>query len=272
MTDHYTQSAQKASQIVTKTFSTSFSSAITLFSPDVQQDIYNIYGLVRVADEVVDTYQEPAAAQILNDLEQEVYQTLARGFSANIIVHAFCLTAQKFTITKSLIKPFFDSMRMDLSKKTFTKQEYQLYIYGSAEVVGLMCLRVFVGGDDAQYSQLEKGASALGAAFQKVNFLRDLKDDYQTRGRYYFPIGSFETFNENHKAKIIEDINQDFKVAHTAIKKLPPNCQKATELAYQYYQQLLKQLADTPAAVILQKRLSVSRSTKLQLLMKAKLR
>jgi len=270
--DNYTTSAQRASKVVTETFSTSFSSAITLFSKDIQQDIYNIYGLVRVADEVVDTYQGPEAAQILDELEKEVYATLERGFSANVIVHAFGITARTFAIDQNLIAPFFASMRMDLTTKRFTTKEYQTYIYGSAEVVGLMCLKVFTQGSKTTYQQLAKGASALGAAFQKVNFLRDIKDDYQTRGRYYFPTGSFDTFGESEKTAIIAEIQKDFTVARLAIAKLPDNARFATQLAYDYYRQLLKTLQNTPADQIRDRRIRVSRAIKLRLLIKSRLR
>lgn len=270
--EEYTRSSELASRLVTQTFSTSFSSAIKLFSKTIQQDIYNIYGLVRVADEIIDTYRGPQAARLLDELEQEVYRTLKLSFSANIIVHAFCGTAQKFSIGKELIKPFFQSMRMDLTKKSFTATEYQQYIYGSAEVVGLMCLKVFVAGDQARYKSLRSGAAALGSAFQKVNFLRDIRDDYNTRGRYYFPVGSFQTFDEAIKNTIVRDIEADFKAARAAISQLPATARFATALSYDYYAKLLAQLKKTPAQAILNSRVSVSPRTKLMLLLKMKLR
>ncbi len=268
--DTYSLSAQLASKVVTRAFSTSFSSAITLFSKDIQQDIYNIYGLVRVADEVVDSYQGAEAAGILDALEAEVYATLSRGFSANVIVHAFCLTAAKFSVNQQLIEPFFASMRMDLTKKRFNAKEYKIYIYGSAEVVGLMCLKVFTQGNDADYKKLTPGACALGAAFQKVNFLRDIKDDYQARGRYYFPAGSYEEFGEVEKAAIILDIQKDFIAAQAAITNLPDNSRQATQLSYDYYHQLLTTLQKTPAKEIRNRRIRVSRAVKARLLLKSK--
>lgn len=271
MTD-YDIASEGSSKVVTETFSTSFSSAITLMSKDIRQDIYNIYGLVRIADEIVDTYQGKDAGKLLNDLEADVYATLKIGFSANIIVHAFALTANKYNIGKDLIKPFFHSMRMDLTKKAYTQKEYREYIYGSAEVVGLMCLKVYVGGDQKEYKKLEKGASALGSAFQKVNFLRDVKDDYETRGRFYFPGLKLGDFNDSSKAEIIKDIEKDFKVAKASIAHLPKNSRFATALAYDYYQELLKELKKKSAAELLQRRISVSKATKLKLLAKAKLR
>lgn len=269
--DVYSQGAQLASMQITRAFSTSFSSAITLFSKDIQQDIYNIYGLVRVADEVVDTYCGADADKVLALLEQEVYSALNRNFSANIIVHAFCQTAQQYRIDPTLIAPFFESMRMDLTKKSYKANEYDQYIYGSAEVVGLMCLKIFTANDETSYKQLQKGACALGSAFQKVNFLRDIKDDYETRGRYYFPEGSFEAFDDKQKNKIITDIEADFKVAKTAISRLPDSARFATRLAFDYYNELLNILKKTSAANIKQHRVSVSRTTKLRLLARAKL-
>ena len=269
--DDYLKSAQLASKVVTQTFSTSFSSAITLFSESIRQDIYNIYGLVRVADEIVDSYQGDEAEDILNQLEQEVYQSIKRGFSANVIVQSFCITANRYSIDKSLIEPFFSSMRMDLTIKTFSKEEYKNYIYGSAEVVGLMCLKVFVDGEDKEFNNLKEGVCALGSAFQKVNFLRDIKDDYNTRGRYYFPVGSFENFSEQIKSSIIDDIEKDFKVAQEAIEKLPKNARFATRLAFDYYNQLLSKLKITPADEIKNTRISVSKTTKLKILMRVKL-
>lgn len=269
--DVYTQSAQLTSRAITQSFSTSFSSAIRLFGKPIQQDIHNIYALVRVADEVVDTYKGADALKILNDLEHEVYATLQRNFSANIVVHAFCRTAQSYNIDEQLIEPFFASMRMDISKKRFNASEYKRYIYGSAEVVGLMCLKVFVKANSSEYENLKEGAMALGAAFQKVNFLRDIKDDYETRGRYYFPIGSFEKFSDTEKEEVIRDIQRDFKAAQVAIKMMPKAARSATQLAYEYYSKLLEQLAEMSAVDILQRRASVGTFAKTKLQIKTKL-
>ena len=269
--EQYNTSAMLASEIVTKTFSTSFSSASKLFADSIRQDIYNIYGLVRIADEIVDTYQGHYAAQMLDELETETYQALKRTFSSNLIVHAFALTATKFGISKELVKPFFQSMRTDLTKKTFDKKAYQAYIYGSAEVVGLMCLKVYCGSDEKLYHQLKPGACALGSAFQKVNFLRDLADDYATRGRYYFPIGNYQTFGEKEKKVIISDIEKDFHRAQTAINKLPENSRKATQAAFIYYQALLSKLRSTSAVKIKEQRIRVNNVHKLLLLIRVKL-
>lgn len=270
MTNDYTTSAERASKTLTRTFSSSFSSAITLFDASIQQDIYNIYGLVRIADEIVDTYQGHDAGVLLDELEIEVYNAIKRGFSANIIVQAFIETARSFGISQDLIAPFFTSMRMDLEPVIYDQKTYEQYIYGSAEVVGLMCLRVFVAGDQNAYEQLVAGARALGAAFQKVNFLRDIKDDYDSRGRYYFPYGSYQHFDDATKNRIIADIEQDFTVAEAYIKQLPTSARSATRLAYDYYWALLKELSVHSAAEIAAKRFSVKKQVKMKLLLKAK--
>ncbi len=270
-TTDYTTSARLASKVLTQTFSSSFGSAITLFDKAIQQDIYNIYGLVRVADEIVDTYQGKEAGQLLDAFEAEVYAALKRGFSSNIIIHAFIETAHQYNIGKELLEPFFVSMRIDIKPATFTQATYETYIYGSAEVVGLMCLRVFVKGDDKQYQDLADGAKALGAAFQKVNFLRDIHDDFALRGRYYFPYGSFENFDESIKARVIDDISNDFEVARSYIEQLPKAARGATKLAYTYYLALLEELSKQPAAKIAAQRFSVKRSIKLKIFLQGKL-
>lgn len=269
--DDYDSSATQASKIVTETFSSSFSSASKLFDSSIRQDVYNIYGLVRIADEIVDTYRGKRARQLLDDLQTETHQALKQKFSANIIVHAFMLTATKYGIGPELIDPFFESMRTDLTKTTFSKTEYERYVYGSAEVVGLMCLRVFCLGDDKLYSKLKPGACALGAAFQKVNFLRDIRDDFETRGRYYFPIGSYETFSEADKQRIIHDIDADFRRAQRALAKLPANSRKACTAAFSYYQALLRAIQSTPVETLKQQRVSLSKPRKLALLARVKL-
>lgn len=269
--DTYDTSSEIASKLVTEKFSTSFSSASRLFYRSIRPDIYNIYGLVRIADEIVDTYKGANQRQLLDSLQSDVYQAIEKQFSSNIIVHAFALTANKYGIDKDLIAPFFDSMRTDIKAKTFNSQAYQKYIYGSAEVVGLMCLKVFCQGDNKLYKQLDSGARSLGSAFQKVNFLRDIKDDYETRGRYYFPIGKYETFDEQAKNQIVKDIEIDFKNSEEALNKLPANSIKACKAAYLYYKTLLHHLKLAPANEIKDRRIRVSELNKLSLLLRVKL-
>lgn len=242
----YDQLSFEAAASVTKAYSTSFSAATRLFPHTVQPHIYNIYGLVRVADEIVDSYEGKDAPELLDNLESEVYQSIKTGYSSNLIVHAFAQTAREFGIDKNLVAPFFASMRADLTEKTFTQQAYKTYIYGSAEVVGLMCLRVFTP-EQKLYDRLAPGAQSLGSAFQKVNFLRDFADDWTRLGRCYFPNVTFESFDNTMLEKILKDIETDFAKAHKAIDQLPPHAKPAVQLAYNYYMKLLGTLKQQSA-------------------------
>jgi len=263
----YTQTSYKLARTVTLDYSTSFSKSSQLFSSDIQDHIYAIYGLVRIADEVVDTYKGKDSLEVINALEAEVLQSLKTGFSPNPLVHAFVTTAKKYAITRDLITPFFKSMRMDITPKTYTPKLYAAYIYGSAEVIGLMCLKVFCN-NDAAYLKLEAGAKALGAAYQKVNFLRDIKADYDERGRVYFPGVTYDSFNDEQKDAIIKDIKNDFKKAQPAVTKLPANARAAVGLSFTYYLELLNKLEKTPAEKIKTGRVRVNNAKKLQLLIK----
>ena len=266
----YNLVSKQVSQLVTKRFSTSFSSASKLFDQSIRTNIYDIYGLVRVADEIVDTYQGTDCLKLLNELENDVMRAIKTGFSANMIVHSFTLTARQYNITADLIKPFFESMRTDITSKKFTKKQYDDYIYGSAEVIGLMCLKVF-SGDNKQYQALTPSARQLGSAFQKVNFLRDIADDYRARGRYYFPNGSFDDFDDSKKDKIIIEIEKEFSQAKIGLDKLPDNSQKAVKLAYAYYLQLLDELKNSSANKLKNTRISVTKAYKVKLLLKVKM-
>lgn len=256
--DTYNDAAEEAARAVTHTFSTSFSRSIRFFDPQLRRHIYNLYGLVRVADEVVDSYQGDDARQILDRLEADVYQALKSGYSSNVIIHAFQLTARLFDIDKKLIRPFFESMRMDVEPSRYKATDYQSYIYGSAEVVGLMCLKVFCEGNKRQYEQLAAGAGALGSAFQKINFLRDMADDYYQLHRYYFPVGTFESFDEETKKVITDDISNQLRTAKAAIDRLPKNAHMPVLIAYQYYQNLFVKLQRTDAETIKRQRLRVN--------------
>lgn len=265
----YNQVSQTSARILTQRYSTSFGLAAKLLAKPIRPHIYNIYGLVRLADEIVDTYGKADAIQLLDALESEVYLAMKRRYSTNIIVHAFALTAVEFGISKKLIKPFFASMRMDAPGSEYKTNNYEAYIHGSAEVVGLMCLRVFCNKDNAQYAQLEAGATALGSAFQKANFLRDLAEDQLELGRYYFPIGTFEAFNEKIKRRIIADIKQDFAVARPAIRNLPASARVAVQAATGLYEELLQRLESTPAVDIRRRRVRVPNGKKLLIIAKA---
>jgi len=260
--DHYTFVSYATAKHITKYYSTSFSLSSRLFDPEVRPHIYAIYGLVRVADEIVDTYRGEAAADELNTFEVATIEALRTGYSANPIIHAFVHTAREYGIGAPEIKPFFESMRRDLSKVAFTQNEYERYIYGSAEVVGLMCLKVFTSGDTKLYRKLEPGAKALGAAYQKVNFLRDISNDVSRLGRVYFPNVADGALNEDEKAAIITDISKDFAAAETYISKLPSSARRAVKTSYLFYSKLLTKLAHTPVSVLMKQRIRVRATTK----------
>lgn len=262
----YTKVAYETSRHLTLSYSSSFGISSRFFSKRIQPHIHAIYGLVRVADEIVDTYKGPDSHQLLDDLEQLTYETIKSGYSTNPIVHAFALTARSYGINRKLIGPFFDSMRMDLAPQTYSADKYDQYIHGSAEVVGLMCLRVFCNGNDTEYDRLEPGAAALGAAYQKVNFLRDLAADYKELGRLYFPGITFEHFDESAKTSIIADIKNDFTKALPALRQLPASSRKATLISYVYYSELLKKLEHTSASTIKRTRVRVPSRRKLSLI------
>lgn len=255
--DLYTKTSYQLSRVLTENYSTSFSKSASLFKGAIRNDIYAIYALVRIADEIVDTYAADDAGVQLTKLEADTYDALKSAYSTNPIIHAFVTTATQNDITKELIKPFFHSMRMDLSKRSYSPDEYHEYIYGSAEVIGLMCLKVFTKNKQSS-ANLEKGAQALGSAYQKINFLRDFADDYTQKGRVYFPGVTFENFNDNDKQTIIQDIHRDLKSAEKILPLLPKSSRTAVLLSLSLYKELLKQLEAASVSVIKQKRLSVS--------------
>ena len=267
----YTKTSYTLARTVTLDYSTSFSKSSQLFSNAIRDHIYAVYGLVRVADEVVDTYKGKDKLEVIQNLEAETLQSLKTGFSPNPLVHAFVTTAKKYNIGRDLITPFFKSMQMDITPKTYTSELYAEYIYGSAEVIGLMCLKVFCD-DEANYRKLEAGAKALGAAYQKVNFLRDMKADYDDRGRVYFPGIDFATFDDTQKAAIVKDIKKDFKKAQPALAKLPTNARAAVTLSFAYYSELLSKLEKTSAGKIKAGRVRVSGVKKLQILIKQRIK
>lgn len=269
--DLYTALAYKTSRDLTLAYSTSFGISSRLFSRTIRSHIYAIYGLVRIADEIVDTYTGENKEELLNELEKETYAAISRGYSTNLIVHAFVLTARQFSISKDLLKPFFASMLLDVEPHVYDKKLYESYIYGSAEVIGLMCLRVFSGGDDTIYAQLSGGAKALGAAYQKVNFLRDFASDYHSLNRIYFPGVTYTSFNEKAKSIIIKDIQNDIKVAQEALSALPKSSRVAVATSLSYYNELLRLLEETPATIIKKQRIRVPNSRKMTLLIKTAL-
>ncbi len=261
--DIYDSVSELTSKNITLRYSTSFSSASRLFGGSIRSHIFNIYGMVRVADEIVDTYRGSDSRELLDSYEQQIYTAPERGYSTDLTVHAFVLTANEFGINETLIKPFFSSMRTDLKPpKNFSQEMYRTYIHGSAEVIGLMCLSVFCGGDTVKYTSLSEGAAALGSAFQKVNFLRDLADDTSRLGRNYFPNTSVE-ISEADKQNIIRDISEDFTAAYAAAIRLPSSSRTAVMVAYAYYRALLRKLSRTSVKNIQARRIRISNIHKL---------
>lgn len=256
----------KCSVLVTKSYSTSFSLAVKMLSPNIRDAIYAIYGFVRFADEIVDSFHDFNKEELINDFEIEYYKSQKSGISLNPILNSFQHTVRKYNIDDALIQAFLKSMKMDLIKSEYnTTEEYNEYIYGSADVVGLMCLKVFVNGDEQQYNELKDEAMRLGSAFQKVNFLRDLKDDNLVLNRNYFPGVDLKSFDEKSKAMIIKEIEEDFRVAYQGIIKLPVDAKFGVYTAYVYYQKLLKKLEKTPCHEIGTTRIRVSNYTKARL-------
>lgn len=264
----YDALAYDASRMLTLRYSSSFGSSSKLFAARIRPHIYAVYGLVRIADEIVDDPSVQDAALLLDELERQTYHALAIGYSSNPIVHAFALTARQYAIDRSLVAPFFDSMRMDLEQRDYTEETYKTYIYGSAEVVGLMCLRVFCEGDSGAYGQLQAGAQALGAAYQKVNFLRDMAADYRELGRWYVPGCRYETFDDHAKQAMVADIRHGLLAAQESLRRLPPAARRAVAVSVAYYTALLDRLAVAPVAVIKQRRLRIGAARKLWLLCK----
>ncbi len=255
------------SKTVTKTYSTSFSLATKMLSKSIRQDIYNIYGFVRLADEIVDSFHDYNKKDLFNKFEYDLELALEDKISLNPILNSFQYTFHRYKIDKSLVDSFMKSMRMDLHKsKYFTEEEYKAYIYGSADVVGLMCLKVFVKGDQDKYAELMQTAMALGSAFQKVNFLRDLKADHEDLNRTYFPNTDLKNLDESSKQDIIDDIEKDFAEGLEGIKKLPIEAKFGVFMAYRYFRQLLKKLKKTPALQIKSARIRVPNYKKIELL------
>ena len=246
------------SKLVIKRYSTSFYFSSSLLSKTIRQDIFNIYGFVRLADEIVDTFHEYPKKELLEDFEKELWRSVDNKISLNPILNSFQHTVNKYSIPKDLINSFLESMKMDLEKKEYNSvEEYRKYIYGSADVVGLMCLKVFVKGSESSFAELSPFAISLGSAFQKVNFLRDLKDDSNVLNRVYFPNVDMNNFNEKSKKEIILEIEKDFENAVKGIVKLPKNSKFAVYIAYRYYNKLLKKLRRTSSENIVKKRIRI---------------
>jgi phytoene synthase len=261
----YNKVSLENSKRLTKAYSTSFSIAIRLLGPGLREGIYGIYGFVRLADEIVDTFHDYDRQLLLDNFETEVKHALENKISLNPVLQSFQLTFHKYNIGKDLVEAFLKSMRQDLHKFSYTKEEYLSYIYGSADVVGLMCLKIFVDGDEKEYDRLKKPAMSLGSAFQKVNFLRDIRNDYENLARTYFPGVDLSNFSLKDKEKIIAEIKGDFESAYQGIKILPKKAQMGVYVAYIYYYRLLKKLERTPPSEIMHRRIRIPNYRKIGL-------
>ncbi len=259
----------RSSKITTKKYSTSFSFGILVLHKSIRRSIYNIYGFVRFADEIVDSFHDYNKSNLFNKYKTDAFLAINDKISLNPILNSFQETINAYNIDLSLVNNFLDSMEMDLSKKKHNNKSYTDYIHGSAEAVGLMCLKVFVNGDEALYNKLKPSAMSLGSAFQKINFLRDANSDYRLLGRNYFPGVQVTSFSEDDKVRIEEDIEQDFKNAFVGVKMLPISSRGGVYLSYLYYYHLFKKIKFLPSSSILEERIRIPNIKKLFLMIKA---
>ena len=264
--------SQDCSRITTEKYSTSFSSAIRLLHKDLRTPICNIYGFVRFADEIVDTFHGYDKAMLFEEFKKATYDAIERGISLNPILHSFQMTVNQYGIDHALIDAFLYSMELDLGKHTYDRAGYETYIYGSAEVVGLMCLYIFCEGNQAQYDALKPAAKSLGSAFQKVNFLRDVKADFEGLDRMYFPDCDFTNFTHADKLAIEQDIQKDFDDAYAGILNLPIKARFGVYVAYKYYLSLFKKIKRLEPADILESRIRIPDYGKAFILAKAGIR
>jgi phytoene synthase len=264
--------SQEMSALTTKRYSTSFSLGISFLSKDLHKPIYSIYGFVRFADEIVDSFHGFDKENLLAEFKVETYKSIAQGISLNPILNSFQWAVNKYQIPLDLIETFLNSMEMDLGKQIYDKATYEKYILGSAEVVGLMCLKVFVNGNEAEYEKLKPSAMKLGSAFQKINFLRDLKADYQELGRTYFPGIDMQEFNATVKKEIEADIEIDFRAGYEGILQLPKEARFGVYMAYKYYFKLFKKIKTKSAHSILTERIRIPNYRKVRILFTSYLR
>ena len=269
MIELYHKISVDASKNVTQLYSTSFSMGIKLLDKNIHDAIFSIYGFVRLADEIVDTFHDYPKSEMLQEFKEETYKALDRKISVNPILHAFQMVVNKYSIDRDLIDKFLLSMEQDLNDIQYSSDGYKEYIVGSAEVVGLMCLKVFVNGDNDLYFNLEEPARKLGAAFQKINFLRDVKADYQELGRTYFPGVDLEKFTPDEKLKIEEDIQDDFECALEGIIKLPSSSRLGVYVAYRYYFSLFKKIKKVSSDRLMEERIRVPNTKKILITFKS---
>ena len=268
----FDQVSLKASKMVTNAYSTSFSLGIRMLNESVREPVYAIYGFVRFADEIVDSFEGYDKAALIADFRKQTDEAIDQRISLNPILNSFQHAVNHYSIDQWLIDAFFDSMEMDLEEQTYDQATFEKYILGSAQVVGLMCLRVFCNGENAQYDSLKDGAMSLGSAFQKVNFLRDIKADKDNLGRLYFPGMNMQEWTPQLKKDIEADIAKDFKHALEAINRLPKNSKYGVYTAYRYYFKLFRKLENASFEELFTKRLRVPNSTKFRLLFTSKAR
>jgi len=264
---HHT--SESCSKVVTENYSTSFASAIRMLHRDIQKPIFNIYGFVRFADEIVDSFHDHDKAFLLDQFESQTYDALDRGISLNPILNSFQRTVNNYQVGRELIDAFFHSMRLDLVQTKYDCEGYKDYVYGSAEVVGLMCLHVFCENDKQLYDELRLPARSLGAAFQKVNFLRDIKADTECLSRAYFPGFDFMNFSDADKKAIETDIEKDFRDAYKGILKLPPKARFGVYVAYKYYFSLFNKIRKLKPARILEQRIRIPNYRKAMIIFRA---
>lgn len=268
----YNDTCRKCSRLITTRYSTSFSLGIKSLHKSLREPVYSIYGFVRVADEIVDTFHEHDKAAILKEFEEDTWKAIGEGISSNPVLQSFQLVVNKYRIDHNLVKAFLRSMEMDLTMSGYDDGQYNEYIYGSAEVVGLMCLKVFCDGDETRYSHLLPYARRLGAAFQKINFLRDIKSDFHDRGRVYFPGIDFSGFSADAKENIERDIAGDFSIALEGIRMLDDKSRFGVYLAFRYYVALFDKIKKTSPSEVVKKRYRISNLRKFMLFAEARFR
>lgn len=267
--DLYTHNSLHLSKLTTKNYSTSFSLGVSLLQKEYRLPIYAVYGFVRVADEIVDTFHDQNKQRKLAEFRHDTYQAIVDGMSTNPILHSFQWVVNQYNIDHQLIEAFLESMEMDLTQKEYTPEEFQKYVYGSAEVVGLMCLRVFYKDQDDAYNALIQPARKLGEAFQKINFLRDIQSDYQERGRFYFPGVDMDSFTNENKKIIEDDIKKDFDEAYEGVRQLNRASKLGVLVSYTYYLKLFEKIRKTDAKNIFQKRYRIANFRKILILIRA---
>ncbi len=267
MMELYNTTCFECSKLITHRYSTSFSLGIKAFAEPMRDPIYAIYGFVRYADEIVDTFHGYDKETLIADFKSQTFTAIQNQISLNPVIHCFQAVVNRYQIPIELIDAFFISMEMDLTEQVYDQAAYEKYIYGSAEVIGLMCLMVFCNGDKIKYSELKPAACKLGAAFQKINFLRDIKSDYEERGRTYFPNIDFLNFNNQDKMNIEQDIRADFEEGFKGIMLLPVSSRLGVYIAYQYYIALFEKIKKLDASVIANKRIRISDTHKFGLLL-----